>query len=361
MTVDIVSLIAGFALILNGPRAIYNLLLVNHHWHDCILDTPLLFDNVVIHASKSLSSLSYLFSLSKQVTLQVIFALNFRCSYSVIYEVALLISRHSRRIRYIRCECYNWRPVARALQPFGHVQWPLIEEVVVKGFGIERGIYLLSFARWDLKLFFDWVEHTPRNHKLYRTILKVVGAEDDQRLTNRTDTLDITPPIASHVSTSVLSHTWDALLNSGDLRVLHFSCLSNVVLVPFIERLAVKPYKFLTTLTIHARFYHTLPPSQSVWLRLARNSPAVMQITLPEADDSFLELLEKDCSVWPAITCFAFMRGPQQLDGLHKMLTSRSTSGTPVQRVTIHNRNRNWCEGQLSELRGLADVRVLAT
>jgi hypothetical protein len=84
MTTETFVLIAGFALILNHQSAILNLLLLNHHWHKCIIGTPLLFSNIIIFSYKSLHTISYLLSLSQQVPLKVVFALSHHSSLNIV-------------------------------------------------------------------------------------------------------------------------------------------------------------------------------------------------------------------------------------------------------------------------------------
>jgi hypothetical protein len=353
MAAEIVGLIAGFFFILNGQRAICNLLLLNHHWHSCIISTPLLFSKITVSSLKSLHSTTYLLSLSQQVPLDVVFSLNSRSSYVDVYEVALLLSQHSQHIHRIRCECYNWRRVSRALEPFTLVSWPLIEEIVVVGFGIVRGTHRMAFSPWELQLFFDWVTHSPHVHALNRTVIKSVVGEDKYVLTSSTE---LSPFHEQHGSR--LSDPRNGVLNSGDLHVLHFSSLSDTILLSFVEWLAVKPQPSLTTLTIHTRFHLSPRLSTHVWLGLAKNTPAVQKITLPEIKDDFLELLEQDFNIWPAIAHLGFIHGPQKLQALQKMLASRSESKMPVQTVTIYCGDVDWSCDELLQLKRLAALQV---
>jgi hypothetical protein len=193
-------------------------------------------------------------------------------------------------------------------------------------------------------------------HKLDRTVFKSTMTKGKHSLNKAIGTSSISAFAHHHFR---LSCTWDGVLNSGDLHILHFSCLLDTVLLPFIERLAMKPQPYLTTLTIHTQFKFMSPPSTSIWICLARKSPAIRQITLPEVQDDFLELLAKDFGIWPVMAHLGFIHGPRKLDGLQKMLVSWSESRVPVQKVTIYNRNLDWCREALYELQRLVEVETL--
>ena len=191
ITMDIVSLIAGIALIHNGWHAIYDLLPLNHHWHNCIIGMPLFFDNIVMHSSKSLHMFLHLLSLSQQVPLEVAFVLSIPSSSIEIYKVTLLISQNNQCICHIHCEYYDGQHVAWPLWPFRIVSWPLIDKIIVMGFGIKRGIHHMTFAHWDLQLFFNGVESAPDIHMLKHTFLKAKMAEEKHSSVNHMDTLYI--------------------------------------------------------------------------------------------------------------------------------------------------------------------------
>jgi len=124
VAMEIINTIAFLVKCNQGQQAILALMLLNRHWHSCIVGAPGLFQHVVVSSNMTLDASTYLLSLSKGLPLRLVYSIQMTHPRSKSQRVTDIIAQHSHRIRYLTLKCLDWRGVD--VSPLAEVGWPIL-------------------------------------------------------------------------------------------------------------------------------------------------------------------------------------------------------------------------------------------
>jgi hypothetical protein len=231
----------------------------------------------------------------------------------------------------------------------------MLSLIEVYGHGLIKGTYQMSFERWDMDIFFDWV----RMGIDYRDHNRVIIRSDFHNIPAEESTKEVRFPIIWRFSearyTAGGMSDWEAFIKGRFPRVLKVSSMCGDLLPPIITMLSIYPLSSLTVLSINTRLTVYTHVPMSSWVKLAENCPSIQQLTLSDIHEELMSLLGSRLDVWPTLTHLIFTRGLRKLGPLLETVVKRSTSH-PFSLVEIHDYNQQTSLDEVKEL--MKDVNV---
>jgi hypothetical protein len=326
---EIINMIAFFVRSNQGQQAMLSLMLLNRHWHACIVGAPRLFEHVTINSKMTLDTLTYLFSLSKGLPLRVGYLIepSGHPRKKKTHRVTDVIAQHSCQIRYLTLQCFDWRGVD--ISALAQVSWPVVCQVYAVGHGFREATHHLIFSAWEIHIFLDWA----RGYKL-NAPFRVI-AYGGLSCASQHELLHFIPQSNTDIVPSETDFFHNSNNDAANLKILRVSCLEFAPLMASTV-LMLSSYSFpsLKILSIHTRFHGSpTDDTHTPWKQLAVKCPSVQTLTLPGGNEG-IRLLS-DNSMWPCLTHLTFIRGPSELDSLSKMVNHRHSVGISLQRVQL--------------------------
>jgi hypothetical protein len=345
---EIINTIAFLVRCNQGQQAILALMLLNRHWHSCIVGAPGLFEHVVVSSNMTLDALAYLLSLSKGSPLRLVYSIQSTHPRSKSQRVTDIIAQHSHRIRYLTLQCLDWRGVD--IRPLAEVSWPIVRQVYVVGFGLLDRTHHMIFYAWEIHIFLDWARGyglTPPSRVI---VYGGLPCKPKHQL------LHSVPQSIKDIVPSDIDCFHNSDHDPTSLEILQVSCLEFTPLMALtISMLSSYSFPSLKILSIHIRFYgRSTGVTRTPWTQLATKCLSVQKLTLPYGDDGIVLL--SDDSIWRAVTCLTFTRGPTTLTALAEMVICRRSAGIPLQRIELYDWASTWSLDEVASLRKLVDV-----
>jgi len=350
VSMEIINMIAFFVRLNQGQRAMLPIMLLNRHWHACIIGAPRLFEHVVISSNMTLDALTYLFSLSKGMPLQVGYLIqgSKNSRKKITHRVTDVIAQHSHRIRYLTLRCLDWRAVD--IGALAQASWPIVCQVHVVGYGLLEHTHHLIFSAWEIDIFLDWARRykaiAPSRIILYGGI----------SCASQHELLHFIPKSNEDIVPSDIDIFHNPHNDPANLEILRMSCLEFAPhMAPMILMLSFYSFPSLKILSIHTQFHGiSTGDTRTPWTQLAAKCPSVQTLTLPSSDEG--TRLLSDISIWPGLTHLTFVRGRFAWDPFCKMVNNRHSAGIPLQRVQLCDWESAWQSDEVTSLRKLVDV-----
>ena len=345
LAIELVGLVGYFIRDNWRSNALHPLLLLNKHWHKCIVATPLLFNSISITDNISCRAISALLLLSQKVTITVLFSpcyiRNEHCA-----RQAALIATEAGRIIVVRLSCYEADMACVVFQEFAVVEWPILQLVQLSAKSSRFG-----WTTWDLDMLFEWIQRASST----LSTLHVRGALGSH------EPLTIIPPKFPSFDTFIheggqYSHDWDVFCNTPHLASLFFYDLDPAITSPLINWLSSQSHLSLTTLIIH----HQLSESIQIaphWTQLTIACPHIVDLRLSCADDKLLKLLQSNLTIWPKLTHLVLLNSPVDLGPLTALVQSRHHTHSRILKVGL--RVAPWVTVQLVHLRKIVHVSMV--
>jgi hypothetical protein len=345
---EIINMIAFLVKCNQGQQAILALMLLNRHWHSCIVGAPGLFQHVVISSNMIFDASTYLLSLSKGLPLRLVYSIQLTHPRSKSQRVTDIIAQHSHRIRYLTLKCLDWRGVD--VSPLAEVGWPIVRQVYVVGFGLLDRTHHMIFYAWEIHIFLDWARGCRLTRPSRVIVYRRLPCKPKHQL------LHSIPQSTKDIVPSDIDCFYNYDHDPTNLEVLQMSCLEFTPLMAHaISMLSSYSFPSLKILSIHIQFYgRSTGVTHTPWTQLASKCPSVQKLTLPYGDDG-IALLSDD-SIWPAVTCLTFTRGPTTLTALAQMVIRRRRAGIPLQKIELYDWATTWSLDEVASLRKLVDV-----
>jgi hypothetical protein len=349
LAMELIGLIASLVKYKSRSNALASLLFLNKHWHNSIVNTPLLFNKVDIAPEMTHCAVSQLLALSQQLPLSI------ALDYSDISTIAnsntishsSLLASEANRISIFRLSCENQQTATTLFRAFVDVQWPILNLVAI--YTPRRTLW----TTWDLDVLFQWL-------RISSSTLDALNIQGG--LANDGNTLALSLTEFSRLRKFTYrgpqySRDWDTFCNVPALRTLKFLSLEHRFLCPIIDLISSHTHPSLTKLIIHSEVFSMSPDidGNPPWIRLSRACPRITDLRLPTPYETLLVLLAHDHSIWPFLTDLAFFRGPPELDLLYNLVLCRFNTPLQLRQLGIVG---DWEVEELRALRLLVDVQM---